>query len=485
MREAKKNIKKAPICVDCDGTLLNTDLLHEALFRLMRQAFFSIFLIPIWIVKGKANLKMQVASRVSIDAKLLPYNNALLNYLEIEKKKGHELVLATASPLKFAEAIKVHTGIFTSVVATEDNINMSGLNKAIRLVDLFGEKGFIYAGNDSNDFDVWRHASGAVVVNAPKSYIPRVNSLCPVIKYLPAKPIEIVEYFKELRVHQWLKNILIFLPILAAHKVNEIELLNNAILAFFAYCFCASSVYILNDLLDLPSDRSHPRKKNRPFALGSIPISHGVIIIPVLLILAIIASVKVSEVFLIVIAGYYLTTMIYSLSLKNKVVVDVITLSILYTFRIIAGAAATSITPSFWLLAFSMFLFFSLAMVKRYSELLIILSQKKVSASGRGYRVNDLPLLMSLGGSSGFLSVLVMALYINSLDNRGLYLYPIALWAILPILLYWISRVWLKAHRGEMHDDPLVFAIKDKISICVAGIMGIAIAIASGLIDFL
>ncbi|NBQ68749.1 MAG: UbiA family prenyltransferase [Nitrosomonadaceae bacterium] len=277
------------------------------------------------------------------------------------------------------------------------------------------------------------------------------------------------------------KNRVIFLPLLAAHKVTDLQLVTNTIEAFLAYGLCASSVYLLNDLLDLPSDRSHPRKRNRPFASGSISIIHGVLLIPLLLAAAFAISMMLPSLFLLVLFSYYLVTLIYSIWLKNYMLIDVISLAGLYTFRIIAGAAATNIAPSFWLLAFSMFLFLSLALVKRYSELLIVLQENKVNASGRGYHVSDLPLLMSLGITSGFLSVLVMALYLNSPDVNKLYENPQILWIILPFLLYWISRAWLKAHRGEMHDDPVIFAVQDRISIYTAFVISVVILLATNI----
>lgn len=468
-------MNKLPLCVDCDGTLLRTDLLHEAVFRLMKQSFFSLFLLPYWLMRGKAYMKSRLADRVLIDAALLPYNEPLVEYLKSARDGGRHVVLATASHRKFAEAVAEHLGVFNEVVATDKDMNLSGDNKAGLLVKMFGEKGFEYAGNSRADLKVWRHAAGAVVVNAPASLASKATQLCTLVQTFPAVPLQFGPYLKALRPHQWLKNILVFLPLLAAHKIADWHLAINAVQAFVAYGLCASSVYLLNDLLDLPSDREHPRKRKRPFASGAVPISHGVLLIPLLLGVALVISSTLPTLFMLVIGGYYLTTVAYSIWLKNRVLVDVITLAGLYTFRIIAGAAATGISPSFWLLAFSMFLFLSLALVKRYSELLVVLKQNKANASGRGYNVDDLPLLMSLGAASGFLSVLVMALYMNSPDVNKLYGHPQILWLILPLLLYWISRVWMKTHRGEMHDDPVIFAVRDRISmytaIVVAGVI--------------
>lgn len=472
-------MNKLPLCVDCDGTLLRTDLLHEAVFRLMKQSLLSLFLLPFWLLRGKAYMKAQLADRVAIDAALLPYNEPLVDYLRSARDAGRQVVLATASHRKFAEAVAAHLGFFSGVVATDKDLNLSGRNKANLLVKMFGERGFDYAGNSRADLKVWRHASGAVVVNAPASIANKAAELCKLVQTFPAAPLRIGPYLKALRPHQWLKNILIFLPLLAAHKITDVQLVIDTFQAFVAYGLCASSVYLLNDLLDLPSDREHPRKRKRPFASGAVSIAHGVLLIPLLLVVALVIAATLPGLFLLVLGGYYLTTLAYSIWLKNKVLVDVITLAGLYTFRIIAGAAATAITPSFWLLAFSMFLFLSLALVKRYSELLVVLQQNKTNASGRGYNVDDLPLLMSLGASSGFLAVLVMALYLNSPDVDKLYVHPQVLWLILPFLMYWISRVWMKTHRGEMHDDPVIFAVRDRISMYTALVIAAVIWLAT------
>ena len=308
---------------------------------------------------------------------------------------------------------------------------------------MFGEKDFEYAGNGRTDLHVWHHAAGAVVVNAPASVIVQAGNLCPVVQTISPAPTKLGHYVKALRLHQWLKNVLVLLPVFAAHKVTNIPTGFEAFLAFIAYSLCASSDYFLNDLLDLPADRAQ-RKRRRPLASGQSLFRTAHFSIPLLLIMAILISVLLPGNFLLVLGAYYLTTFAYSVWLKDKVVIDVVALAGLYTFRIIAGAAATSIMPSFWLLAFSMFLFFSLALVKRYSELLVVLRQNGAGASGRDYKVEDLPILLSLGGSSGFLSVLVMALYVNSSDVRKLYMHPTVLWVVLPILLYWISRIWMK-----------------------------------------
>lgn len=478
MNAIAEEVKPPALCVDCDGTLIRTDLLHEAVFRLMKQSPLSVLLLPLWLMHGKAYLKDQLAKRVEIEPALLPYNAAFLEFLRHEKAAGRELVLATASPRRFADAISSHLGIFDSVQATENGVNLSSANKADRLSQVFGERGFEYAGNSHADLEVWKHAAGAVLVDVPSGVKNRVAGLCPVSHEFSSARPGLKAYLRAMRLHQWLKNLLVFIPVLAAHRFLEPGYALNAVLAFLAYGLCASSVYLLNDLLDLPSDRSHPRKKTRPFASGSIPLVHGAVLVPSLLLAAGGLSLLLPAKFALILGAYFVTTLAYSIWLKNKVIIDVILLAMLYTFRIIAGGAATSIEPSFWLLSFSMFMFLSLAMVKRYAEMLVVMKQNGTATAGRGYRVDDCPLLMNMGSASGFVSIMVLALYVNSPDVPRLYSDPTLLWLVLPLLLFWISRVWMKTHRGEMHDDPVVFAAKDRVSL-ITGVLTAAVFIAA------
>lgn len=467
-----------PLCVDMDGTLIRTDLLYEGLCALAKHSFFSLFLLPFWLIGGKANMKEQIAKRVQFDPALLPYNEALIDYLRAAKAAGRVLVLATASPRPYAELVANHLGLFDRVLATEHGHNLSARNKADRLCALYGERQFVYVGNSSDDLKVWGKAGTAILVDTSPKVAAKTALLAPIEATFDSEKPGFMDYLKAVRLHQWLKNILIFVPLFVAHRVDEAGLLTDALLAFFAFGMCASSVYLLNDLLDLPSDRLHPRKRMRPFASGMIPILHGVGLIPVLLLIASLISLNLPSYFTMVLACYYLTTFAYSMWLKNQVIVDVITLAALYTFRIIAGAAATKIVPSFWLLAFSMFLFLSLAMVKRYSELLDVLKQNKIKPAGRGYNVDDLSVIMSLGTASGYLSVLVLALYVNSPDVRNLYSNYRLLWLVLPPFLFWISQMWMKTHRGEMHDDPVVFAVRDRSSLVIAVFIGVVVMMA-------
>ena len=330
----------------------------------------------------------------------------------------------------------------------------------------FGERGFDYAGNGKVDVAVWGHARQAILVNPARGVRERAVQVTVVAaEFDDREGAWPRSWLKALRLHQWLKNVLVFVPLLAAHRVNEVPLLLQAVLAYLAFGLCASSVYLLNDLLDLPLDRQHPRKRLRPFAAGTLPVLTGAWLVPTLLVLAfLLAGIALPPLFSSVLLGYYALTLAYSLYFKQAVMLDAIVLATLYTLRIIAGAAATGIVPTFWLLAFSMFIFLSLALVKRHAELLALREMGHSMAWGRGYQVDDLQLLQTLGGASGYLSVLVLALYINSGTSQALYRHPEVIWLLCPLLLYWISRVWLKTHRDEMHDDPVIFALQDRVS---------------------
>jgi 4-hydroxybenzoate polyprenyltransferase len=455
------------LCVDCDGTLIATDLLYEAFFLLLKQYPIGLFLLPFWLVKGKVYLKERLAEHVIFDWSTLPYRQEIIDLINNARAEGRQTVLATASPKIWADGIANHLGCFDTVIATQQGINLSGQNKASNLVKLFGEKGFDYAGDTHVDLAVWQHAAGAIVVSNNSGLINSASKMVENSHVVSPKSASLLVYLKALRVHQWLKNLLVIVPLLAAHQANVLQGLLQVTYAFFAFSLCASAVYILNDLLDLESDRQHIRKRKRPFAACSIPLWQGMLMVPALLVIAFAIAAMLPKQFILVLAAYFIMTLAYSIRLKKQVIVDVMLLAGLYTMRIIAGAAATQITPSFWLLAFSMFIFLSLAMVKRYSELLITLQNNKQEAAGRGYTVTDLPVLMSIGVSSGIGSVLVLALYLNNPETNKMYPNTMWLWLMPPLLLYWVARMWMKTQRGQVDDDPVVFAARDWQSLVV------------------
>jgi 4-hydroxybenzoate polyprenyltransferase len=466
------NQNQRPLIVDLDGTLLRTDLLIESFFLLLKRNILSIFLIPLWLLKGKANLKQQIADRVDIDASLLPFHADFLNYLKQQRSLGRKLILATASNVKFANAVAQEAAIFDTVMASDAETNLSGSRKVAPLVAAYGEGGFDYAGNAMIDLKIWQHAGEVIVVNPERGVKAAAEKVGFTIQLFEDR-IESpwVSYLKAMRLHQWLKNLLLFVPLLMAHQFAEEALLGQAILAFLAFGLCASSVYLLNDLLDLPDDRRHPTKCNRPFAAGSVSVVNGTLLIPVLLLSAFVIALMLPVNFLLVLLIYYVLTLAYSFKLKRIALVDVLTLASLYTIRIIAGAAAVSVVPTFWLLAFSMFFFLSLALVKRFTELLGLEKSGKADAAGRGYSVVDLETLSHFGSTSAYMAVLVLALYINSETVKGLYSHPEVIWLLCPLLLYMVTRIWLLARRDQLHEDPVVFVMSDRISLLI-GVMG-------------
>lgn len=465
-----------PLCVDLDGTLIRSDLLIESALALLGRQPLMAFAMLVWLLKGKAHLKRQIAQRVDLNAAALPYNTQVLDWVR-EQQAVRTTVLCTASDTALATRVADYVGGFDAVIASDGKRNLSGTNKERLLVEQFGQRGFDYVGNATVDLHVWKSASAAVVVESGQRLSTAAARVTRVDRVFPLEKATLRNWLKALRVHQWIKNVLVFLPLMAAHRVFDVQADLSSVLAFVCFGLCASSVYVTNDLLDLAADRQHRRKKHRPFAAGVIPLYQGPLAAVCLLLAGFLLASLLPWQFMVVLAGYYVLTTAYSFKFKRVVMLDVVVLALLYSTRILAGAAAIESRSSFWLLAFSMFIFLSLAMVKRYTELLAAKKADVISAAGRGYDVDDIPLIQSLGAASGYLSVLVLALYIDSSASHTLYRHPHYLWLICPLLLYWISRTWAIAHRGIMHDDPVVFALKDKTSriiLLIAAIIVIA-----------
>jgi len=463
--------KKIPLCVDLDGTLINTDMLYESTLFMLKKNPLSVLIIPfILIFNGKAFLKRFISNKFIFDPAVLPFNLEFVRFLHHQHAMGRQLILCTASDYLIANAIAKNLGIFAEIMATDGSVNLEGKRKAEALVRRFGEKGFDYAGNSGADLEIWLHSRNAIVVNGSRGLLKNASTLCCIEKVFEPSKIKIAIWVKALRFHQWLKNCLLLVPLLAAHQLADGDAWMSLFWAFVAFCLCASSVYITNDLLDLESDRHHPRKRNRPFASGALHLYKGAAVAPLLFLLSCFVGAYVGPAFLQWLLIYFVLTFIYSLKLKQLVLVDCMTLAILYTLRIVAGAVAVGSAISFWLLAFSVFLFLSLAFIKRFAELQVQLLQGKHKANGRGYFTDDAPLIQTLGIASGFMSVLVLALYLNSPEVQLLYFQPAWVWGNVPVMVFWISWLWLHAHRGEMHDDPLIFAVKDKVSL-VSGVL--------------
>jgi len=462
--------------------LIHTDMLHESALWMLRDKPLDVLRIPGWLMSGKAVLKRELAGRATFQPASLPYNEHLLAWLAQQRAAGRKLILCTASDHAIAHAIANHLGVFDEVMASDGQVNLAGRNKAAALQERFGEGGFDYVGNSSADLAVWALARRAIVVNASNSIVNKARQLFDVEHVFPRAELGLRALARVLRVHQWLKNLLLFVPLLAGHQFGGIEPWLALALAFVSFSLCASTVYIANDLLDLESDRQHPRKRSRPFASGLVPAWMGVVLAPVLLFVSLLLGARVGGDFLPWLLFYFAVTCAYSWWLKRLILVDCLTLAMLYTLRIVAGAAAAGIVLSFWLLAFSVFLFLSLAFVKRYAELQVQILAGKQKAHGRGYLTSDAPLVQMLGITAGYAAVVVLSLYLNSDAVLALYRQPEIVWGAVPVILFWVSWIWMQAHRGHMHDDPLVFAVKDRASLAAG--LAFGAVLAAGAIGF-
>ena len=464
------------LVVDLDGTLLKSDMLHESFWNAFAQRASTPVKSVTQLLNGKAALKSYLASEAVIDMASLPYDHEVIKYINEHRANGGKVALVTATHQLLADQIAQHLEIFDEVHGSNNGVNLKGVVKAKFLVDLFGRENFCYVGDAFADMPVWKVAAKAITVNASGAVRRKVEALGKPVEHLETMSRSWGSYFKALRPHQWLKNILIFVPMLAAHNLDLSSFLSSC-LAFVAFALIASSVYVVNDLLDLNSDRVHPRKRSRSFASGAIAIVHGSQIALLCFLIGFAIAALLGSMFLIVIVAYYMTTLAYSLAFKRKIIIDICVLAVLYTMRIFAGGAASGIDLSIWLLAFSVFFFLSLAAVKRQAELVDLVKRKEIIISGRGYEAHDLPIIAMISVASGYISVLVMMLYINSPDITILYQTPEILWGVCCILLYWLTRTIMLTHRGRMHDDPVIFAAKDRISqICFFAMIGLTIS---------
>jgi 4-hydroxybenzoate polyprenyltransferase/phosphoserine phosphatase len=461
-----------PLCVDLDGTLVKSDTLIDSLLVLLRTRPLLALSLPARVLRGKAAFKAWVTQQVSLDVVHLPYNRKLLHFLHQERMRGRAIYLATGADERLAERVAGHLGIFTGVLGSDGATNLTGNRKLDSLRSRLGAGEFDYIGNDTPDLPLLARATEPQVANP--SLRLRLKLRRRGIR--PARTFEergrlLESAIKALRPHQWAKNLLIFLPLLLAHTV-AVRGFSAALLAFCCFSLAASATYIVNDLLDIEADRRHPTKRQRPFASGDLSAFTGLAIVAVFLLLALTGARLLPVAFLGWLLLYLATTLAYSMVLKRVVLVDVVVLSGLYTLRLLAGSAATSSHISAWLAGFSVFLFFSLAIVKRFAELENLRSSGLPPRNGRGYLVADIDQLRSFGTSSAFAATVVFAIYISSKEVMTLYRHPERLWLIMPLMILWLCRVWLLAARGNLNEDPLVFALTDKMSLLI----GVAVA---------
>ena len=466
-----------PLVVDLDGTLLRSDLLIETAFSELSRNPVSLFEMLSAAMRGKASLKHFLAMRSDIDPSVLPYDPVVLARIYQASAEGRPVYLVSGSNRYLVEAIVRHLGIFTGWRASDESCNLSGEVKAKWLVAQFGERGFDYIGNDAADLSVWARAHKAITVRASAHVARRLARSHTNIEHLANERPNWQTWARLFRVHQYAKNALVFVPMLTAHQFASGTIF-KAFLAAVAFSLCASSVYILNDLADLQADRTHPSKCHRPLASGTISLWQSICAVPILLGLAILIAMTVSLSFLVVLLAYFTLTCAYSFFLKRKMLIDAVTLALLYVLRVLGGAAATGIVVSEWLMAFSLFIFFSLGLIKRYVELAARLDSSLADPANRNYKLDDLGIVAALAAAAGFNAVTVFALYISSNTVRDLYRHPDLLWLICPIFLYWISRALMMAHRRLMDHDPIVFALRDRNSLLAAAAVAVLLIAA-------
>lgn len=464
--------------IDMDGTLFATDLLWEACVGLLKKRPSLVLLMPLWLLRGRAGFKQAISDRHAPDPTALPYREDVLAYLRDRKSAGTRLVLATASTRAWAESVAAHLGLFDDVLTSDGEKNLKGSHKLTAIQAYCESRGFDhwgYMGDSSADLPIWAQAPESHAVAPSSSTLARARARTQAIRVFGRRPSRVRAVVKALRPHQWVKNTLLFVPLLLARQYTDLEKSAAALIAFATFSLCASAVYVINDLLDVEADRAHPRKRRRPFASGALPMTWGPPLATVLLLASIGgAAVTLSPRFVLVLVLYMLATSAYSALLKKLLLVDVLVLASLYTLRLFAGGVATGVAVSEWLLAFSIFFFTSLAFAKRHIEMARLKYEGKAAAKGRGYRVEDISLLESFGATSGYLAVLVFAFYVHD-GLPHFYNQRWLLWLTCPLLLFWISRLWFLAKRGTIHDDPVVFAVTDKTSLVVG--FGVALMV--------
>jgi 4-hydroxybenzoate polyprenyltransferase/phosphoserine phosphatase len=463
-----------PLCVDLDGTLVRTDTLMEGMIALLGsmnpRAIIGAF------AASRSGFKARVAELAPFDPALLPYNETLLEYIRAERAKGRRIVLATAANEAVAERVAAHLGLFDEVIASTSGHNLKGPAKAEALVSRFGAAGFVYAGDARADLAVWRSAAAAILVNVPRGVAAKVRTSSPIEHTIDDRPPRAAALLRAMRPHQWVKNLLVFVPIFTANAMGHPGSWVGGIKAFVAFCAVASSIYLANDLLDLAADRAHPHKRHRPFASGTAPLPAGIGLSLVLLLAG--AAVAWQAGILAIVLSYAAMSLSYSFWLKRQPLVDVFLLAGLYTVRLIGGGEATAHSLSLWLLAFASFLFLSLALIKRVAEVIDSAHRSARVVSGRGYGPADLMILELFGVCSTFASSLVLALYVQFETAGDRYASPALLWGIVPLVLLWSCRMWLSTTRGYMHHDPIMYAARDWVTWAIVGAM-VAVVLAA------
>ena len=451
-----------PLVVDLDGTLLVGDLLAESASDLLTHHPLLALGALRSLRRGRNHLKRFLADHTAVDTEVLPLNEPLLAWLQAEREGGRQLVLASAGEERLVTAVARRLGIFDLVIGTTEEVNLKGEAKRDVLVARYGESGYDYVGNEPADVAVWRSAAVGHVVG-DEALARRAAEVTEMGRRFPRPRAGVGAAARALRPQQWVKNALVLVPLIAAQMLGDAQAVGRALVAVLAFCLVSSAVYVLNDLADVSHDRRHPRKQRRPFASGELGLSFGWGLWPVLGIAGLALSALLPGLFVVTTVGYFALAVAYTFWAKGHAVVDVITLGGLYTLRIVAGAAAIAAPLSNWLLTFSMLFFLSLALIKRVGEL-TRLRASGADVRGRGYETDDLELLSSYGVATSVGSVVVFGLYLNDPKTSELYATPALLWPTVPVLLAWLMRSWLLAHRGQIGEDPILYALSERAS---------------------
>lgn len=449
-----------PLVVDLDGSLLRTDTLVESLFAVAHRQPLQLLHLPAWLAGGRARLKHQLARRAGLDAASLPLQDEVVEHLRAQHRAGRRLVLATAADASLAQSLADRLGLFDLVLASDGRVNLSGAAKRDRLVAAFGPKGFDYVGNSWRDLAVWAQARRALVVCPSARLAAAVARVAPVERVFDDGPAG-HDYLSAMRVKHWPKNLLLLVPLLAAHRLYDAEKLVDVAIGMACFCLAASGIYLLNDLFDLPSDRRHPHKRLRALASGRVPLPHALLLVPALWCAAALLALTLPAPFGGTLAAYVALMLAYSMRLKDYALVDSLLLAVGYSLRIYAGSLAVEIEVPAWLLVCSTALFFGLALLKRYAELVALGAGLGPGARVRGYAVEDAALVAGLGTTADCIAVALLALYpvVESPTAPRL-----ALWLFSAVLLFWTGHMWLAAHHGRIHDDPVAFALRDTAS---------------------
>jgi 4-hydroxybenzoate polyprenyltransferase len=460
---------RGPLCVDLEGTLVRSDLTMESGLASLKQKPWLLLVFPFWIFRGMAYIKARIADRIDMDVSALPYRQEVLQLIGAARDAGRPVWLVSGGNIRYAERVAAHLGLFARVLASDESINMNARAKTARIREILNGQPFEYVGRRASDMAIWESAAGGFAVEAARGVTGRLTQMGKLRGSIASsgESRRLRIWFKALRLHQWAKNALIFVPLITAHRLFDPPVALNALAAFISVGLCASATYIINDLLDLEADRFHLKKRNRPFASGTLSVKAGLLACVTLMAFSWLIALQLPALFQFALLSYIVITLGYSMWFKRIASLDVITLTSLYTLRVVAGAWAVNIRLSFWLLAFSMFLFLCLALAKRVAELidhekqLVAHGDRSRTLRGREYGPGDTVLLQTMGVVSGYVAVLVLALYINSPEVVVLYSSPQMLWFVAPALLLWITRLWVVTSRGYMDQDPISFAIRD------------------------